>query len=122
MVVIEKQLGEYLKGDFVKERNITELKIENEPKDVSGEYGMKLECKVSFNGQTKEDPTTWTLNKKSRNVLIDHFSQPGVKFDSVILVGQTIPIESAPTEKGRAIYVDVEKLKLIKPEPTQETV
>jgi hypothetical protein len=115
MAVIEKQTGEYMKGEFVKERQITDLKIEDEPKDVSGEFGVKLECKVSFAGQMKEDPFKWTLNKKSRNVLIEHFSVPGTKFDSVILVGQTIPVETGATEKGRAIYVDEARLKLIQP-------
>jgi hypothetical protein len=122
MVVIEKQTGSYLKGDFVKEHNITEVRIESEPQDVNGEFGTKLECKVSYNGQGKEDPEMWGMNKKSRNIVIDHFSVPGEKFDSVILVGQTIPIESAPTEKGRAIYVDEVRLKKIKPESKQESL
>jgi len=108
-----------LKGEFVKERGIDFLKIESEPKDVAGEFGIKLECEVSFEGQTKEDPHTWTLNKKSRNALIEKFSEPGKPFNSVVLIGQRIPIETAPTEKGRAIYVDELRLKAIKPQVPQ---
>lgn len=74
---------------------------------------MKLQARVSYFGQTKEDPYLWTMNKKSRNVLIEHFSDQHKPFDSIVLVGHTIPIETAPTEKGRAIYVDETELKKI---------
>lgn len=103
---IAKQTGEYLKGDFVKDRNITEFQIISEPKDVDSDFGRKLQCEVTFPGQEKEDPFKWTLNKKSRNILVDYFGT-----NSENWMNKTVPIESAPTEKGRAIYVDEARLK-----------
>lgn len=122
MAEIEKQVGEYIKGEFVKERGITVLKIEDEPKDVDGQFGTKLECKISYQGQKQGDPYKWTLNKKSRNMLIDKYSIPGVKFNTNVLIGKEIPIETAVTEKGRAIYVDEIKLKAMPLDaPTTQT-
>jgi hypothetical protein len=106
MGTIEKQTGEYLKGDFVKDRDIRELQIVSTPMDVESQFGTKLQCDVTFAGQTKEDPFKWTLNKKSRNILVEYFGTNDADW-----VNKTVPIESAPTEKGRAIYVDEAKLK-----------
>ena len=106
MGVIEKQVGDYLKGDYIKENGITDLKIITEPKDVDGDYGKKLECKTSYDGNTEDSPRTWSMNKKSRNDLIDKLGKNTEKW-----VGFVVPIETAPTEKGRAIYVDSVRLE-----------
>ena len=105
MTKIEKQTGDYLKGEFVKEKGITQLKITSEPKDVQGDFGIKLECKVSYDGFSTGSPSTWTLNKKSRNALIDKLGNDTAKW-----IGFVVPIETAITEKGRAIYVDIPAL------------
>ena len=107
MGVIEKQVGTYLKGDYVKEKGITKLKIMSEARDVDSNFseGKKLECKVSYDGQIKDGPDTWTLNKKSRNALIDKLGADTVKW-----IGFVVPVETAITEKGRAIYVDMVEL------------
>jgi hypothetical protein len=106
MTTIEKQTGNYLKGDFVKEKGITQLKITSEPKDVQGDFGIKLECQVSYEGFNTGSPSTWTLNKKSRNALIDKLGNDTEKW-----IGFTVPVETAITEKGRAIYVDIPALQ-----------
>lgn len=114
-VVIKKQVGDYLNGVFVKEKGISKIKIQTEPIEVTGVFGEKLECKISFEGQTEKSPHKWTMNKKSRNILIDKFGNDTMKW-----VGKIIPIETAQTEKGRAIYVDVDELdKLEQNNPTQ---
>lgn len=105
MTTIEKQTGNYLKGDFVKEKGLTELKITSEPKDVNGDFGIKLECQVSYDGFGTGSPSTWTLNKKSRNALIDKLGKDTEKW-----IGFVVPVETAITEKGRAIYVDIPAL------------
>lgn len=89
----------------MKERGIDTLIIVTEPKEVDGKFGVKPECEVSFQGQTEDDPHSWTLNKKSTDALIDKFGTDSKKW-----MGSKIPIETAPTEKGRAIYVDTDKL------------
>lgn len=53
-------------------------------------------------------PNHWTLNKKTRNILIEHLGNDTMKW-----IGVIIPIETAPTEKGRAIYVDENELKKV---------
>lgn len=106
MGIIEKQVGDFLKGDYVKEHFITNLKIVTEPKDEEGDYGRKLVCKVSYDGNTETSPRTWSMNKKSRNELIDKLGTDTTKW-----IGFVVPIETAPTEKGRAIYVDSVRLQ-----------
>jgi hypothetical protein len=101
MGIIEKQTGNFLKGDYVKEKGITKLKILTEAKDVDSEFGAKLECEVSYDNMNKESPTSWSMNKKSRNILIDQFGDNTKNW-----VNRIVPIETALTEKGRAIYVD----------------
>ncbi len=100
----------------MKERGIDTFIIVTEPKDVDGTFGVKAECRVSYLGQTEDDPKFWTLNKKSRNSLVDKFGTDSTKWMSV-----KIPIETAPTEKGRAIYVDTDKLNK-KEEVNQEKI
>ena len=75
------------------------------PEDVESEYGVKLECKVNYDGFVKGNPYIWTLNKTSRNALIDKYGN-----DTAKLLNKKIPIETATTDKGRAIYVDKEAL------------
>ena len=96
-----------MKGEYVKEKGITHLTITSEPKDVDGNFGKKLECEVSYDGFKKDNPNIWTLNKKSRNALIDKLGGNTTKW-----IGFKVPIETAITEKGRAIYVDIEALKI----------
>jgi len=96
----------------VKEKGITVLKIITEPRDVDGDFGKKLECKVTYDGIREGSPNQWSMNKKSRNALIDKFGNDTLKW-----VGKLIPIETATTEKGRAIYVDEIELKKV-----QETI
>lgn len=101
MATIQKQLGEYLKGEFVKEKGITFLTISTEPRDVDGVYGVKLVCDVTYDGYIQGNPHIWTLNQTSRNALIDKYGN-----DTAKMVGKKIPIETSITEKGRAIFVD----------------
>jgi hypothetical protein len=107
MGIIEKQLSEYLKGDYVKEKGIQSLKILTEAKDSdSKDFGVKLECNVSYDNMVKDAPYIWSMNKTSRNVLIDFFGK-----DTKNWIGRIVPVETAVTEKGRAIHVDVVELK-----------
>ncbi len=98
----------------MKEKAIQTLVIVTEPKDVDGSFGKKLECQVGYVGITDDSPDLWTLNKKSRNTLIDKLGNDTTKW-----IGRKIPIETAITEKGRAIYVDAEALSK---QMTQEVI
>ena len=92
----------------MKERGLDTLIIVTEPKDVDGTFGIKAECQVSFKGQTEEDPKFLTMNKTFRNAMVDKFGTDSKKW-----MGVQIPIETAPTEKGRAIYVDIDELNKV---------
>ena len=70
--------GNYLKAKFVQENKITELQItdartikfvEFEGKDGKSPT-KKIQCDVTYKGQRKEDPSSWTMNSKSRNIMI----------------------------------------------------
>jgi len=70
--------GNYLKAKFVEENKITELQItdartikfvEFEGKDGKSPT-KKIQCDVTYKGQRKEDPSSWTMNSKSRNIMI----------------------------------------------------
>jgi len=56
----------------------------------------------------KDFSTYMTLNKTSRNALIDKYNGETSK-----MLNKRIPVETAKTEKGRAIYVDREELAKI---------
>lgn len=94
-----------MKGEFVKEKGITELKIVNEAQQIDTDFGKKVECKISFSGQGKEDPDTWTMNNTTARLMQSHFGR-----DSKNWIGKTVPIEPSRTEKGYAIYLDETKI------------
>ena len=88
--------GDYLKAKFVKENKITELQItdartitmvEFEGKDGKPAQ-QKIQCEVTYPKQGKEDPSTWTMNNKSRNALIDAWGK-----DTDNWVNKKIPIQ-----------------------------
>jgi len=101
--------GNYLTGEFVKEKGITKLDISNARNvefEQDGKKKNRVQVDVSYQGQGKDDPNTWTMNLTSAKVLADFF-----KSDDADKWKGKIPIETAPTEKGRAIYVDKIELK-----------
>lgn len=103
------EAGNYLKGEFVKERGITSLDISNAKNvefEQEGKKKIRVQVDVTYKGQGKDDPNKWTMNQTSARVLAEHFRSD----DSEKWHGK-IPIETAPTEKGRAIYVDKIELK-----------
>ena len=96
-----KGSGDFINGDYIKEKGITKFKIETEAEMVETKFGDKVECKVSFNGQSGDDPTTWQMNNTTAKGL-----QKLLGEDSKSWIGKTIPIEPSKTEKGYAIYLD----------------
>jgi len=106
MVEIERpQETAFLKATLVVDRKISELKITTEPDWVDTEYeGVhtdKLQCEVMFSGQTKSDPTTWTMNKTSSLVLFDTLGK-----DTKTWMNRAIPITVTGEGKKAAIMVD----------------
>ena len=96
--------NKWLKGEYVKDKGIGELKILDEGKAVNGDFGFKVETKVSYEGQTDDSPNTISWNLTSVKILEKIFGK-----ETKDWIGKTIPIESSRTEKGYAIYPD-EKL------------
>jgi hypothetical protein len=101
--------GNYLKPKFVKENKITELQITDarsiEMITFPGKDGKadthKIQCEVSYKGIGKEDPSVWTMNNKSRNVLIEAW-----KNDTDNWVNKTIPITISGSGEMEHILVD----------------
>ena len=94
-----------MKGEYVKEKGLIELKITNEAQKIDTDFGKKVECKVSYNGQGKDDPDTWTMNNTTAKLMQSNFGK-----DSKDWIDKIIPIEYGKTEKGYAIYLDETKL------------
>ena len=106
MVDIDRpQETAFLKASLIVERKIKELKITTEPNWVDTEYEgvitKKLQCEVVFNGQTKSDPTTWTMNKTSSIALFDELGK-----ETKAWMDKAIPITVTGDGKKAAIMVD----------------
>ena len=101
--------GNYLKPKFVKENKITELQITDartiQIVEFEGRDGkaptQKVQCDVTYKGQGKEDPSTWTMNNKSRNALIDAWGS-----DTDAWVNKAIPITMGGSGEMEHILVD----------------
>ena len=107
------EAGDFLKAKFIVEHKITELKITDarsveivtfEGKDGKPEQ-KKIQVEVSYASQGKEDPKKWTMNNKSRNVLIDAW---GKNTDDWI--NKKIPITIAG--EGEMTHILVDKLRI----------
>jgi hypothetical protein len=106
--------GNYLKASFVKEHKITEVQIPDarEITEVTfeGRDGKpdttKLQVPVMYNGQGKEDPSTWTLNNKSKNALVDAFGE-----DTDDWINKKIPITIGGQGDMTHILVDTLRIE-----------
>jgi hypothetical protein len=111
MMQVEKASigGDYLKAKFVEENKITELQITDartiEIVTFKGKDGKpdqdKIQCEVTYKGQGKEDPSSWTMNNKCRNALIDAWGP-----DTDNWVNKAIPISMGGDGEMRHILVD----------------
>ena len=105
--------GDFLKPKFIVEHKITELQIVDKESfqhvTFKGKDGkpdqQKLQCDVTFRGQGKEDPFEWTMNNKSRNILIDAW-----KDETDNWVDKKIPITIAG--EGEMTHILVDKLRI----------
>lgn len=83
--------GSYLNGEFVKQNDITKLKILDEPKMVSTEFGEKLQCHVQCN-DSSDSTRIWSINKTSQNRLIRLFGNESKEW-----VGKDAEVEVTKT-------------------------
>jgi len=101
--------GNYFKVGFVKTNKITELQITDarsvEEITFPGKEGKpdvkKIQCEVSYKNQGKEDPTSWTMNNKSRNILIEAW---GKNTDDWVM--KSIPITIGGSGDMEHVLVD----------------
>ncbi len=105
--------GNNLKVEFVHEKKITSLKIEDEGEMITYEAkkegdspSTKLVIGVSYNGQSDGDPNKWSMNNKSRNALIDIWGD-----DTAEWVGKTAEISIAGEGEFKHIVVDTLRTK-----------
>jgi|TARA_R110002073_G_scaffold85649_1_gene203782 hypothetical protein len=101
--------GSYLKAKFAEENRITELQITDartiEIVTFKGKDGKpdvdKIQCDITFKDQGKSDPSSWTMNNKSRNALIDAWGS-----DTDQWVAKSIPITIGGSGEMKHILVD----------------
>ena len=80
-----------MNGDFAKEANVTKVKILDEAKTVSTDFGEKLQCTVQCNDSVKSK-RLWSINGTSQNSLIDAFGP-----DTKDWIGKEVTIEVVKT-------------------------
>ena len=106
--------GNYLRGEYVKEKGLTEIDLEpNSAKNVAFkrvENGVeksetKVQVRIKYPGQKDGDPDTWTMNVTSARVLQKFFGSN----NPADWKGK-IPIEASKTTKGYAVFVDTMRL------------
>ena len=69
-------------------------------------YTYFIQCHVIYNGQGKEDPSTWTMNNKCRNALIDAWGKNTDEW-----VNKKIPITLGGSGDMTHILVDAMRIE-----------
>ena len=113
MIVEPIESSNAIKVKHIKEKRILELTLDDarsfkeivfEGKDGK-EDQIKLEAHIKYKGQTKDDPDTWRINNKSRNILIKTW---GKETDNWI--NKPIPITVAGEGEMQHILVDAMRI------------
>ena len=112
--------SDYLKPDFVEEREVTSVVITGEGKveqsTFDNETKTRIVVPIRFDGQRNSgDPVQWTLNPKSAKVLSDLFGE-----DSANWTGKTVEITVAGEDKMRHILADKARTRKSNPDTTEE--
>ena len=63
----------FIKAEDLKDATDTKFKILDEPVEVAGQYGKKLECRVKVTAKGQSVNARWSINNTSKNSLIDKF-------------------------------------------------
>jgi hypothetical protein len=83
------------------------LIILEEPKIPNESFSNTVKARVQCNDK-KESIGVWTLNKQSKNALIDKFGS-----DSLKMVGKQIPVMAEPYGRGK-FTINVNRTELMK--------
>lgn len=106
--------GDFIKADFVEKHKITEIQITDartiEFVTFKGKDGkpdqVKIQCDITYKNQGKEDPSSWTMNNKCRNALIDAWGKDTDKW-----VNKAIPINLGGDGDMRHLLVDTMRIE-----------
>ena len=96
-----------LTGEFIKENSVTKLIILEEPVIPQGGFNNNVRARVACNDKNKTIGI-WTLNKQSKNAMIDKFGS-----DTVKMVNNIIPVLAEPYGRGK-YTINVDKKELLK--------
>jgi len=105
----EKAESNFIKAAFVEKNKIIELQISNKDSikfhTFDGKDGkpdvQKIQCEITYKGQTDDSPSEWSLNNKCRNAIIDAWGEETDNW-----VNKPIPITLAGEGEMRHILVD----------------
>jgi len=90
----------YVKVDDVKGKLDTKFKILDEPVEVTGTYGKKLECKIKYGDINAK----WGINNMSKDTMID-----GLGAETSDWIGKTIKVHVQTINNKDAILVNKEQ-------------
>ena len=94
----------FVKAEDVKGSKDTIFKILDEPVEVTGDYGKKLETRILMVNGDNKAKARWTINNTNKDILID-----GIGNDTAEWVGKELTIH-VETIKGKdAIILDKEQ-------------
>ena len=111
--------SDYLKPDFVEDREITSVVITGEGKveqsTFDNETKTRIVVPIRYEGMRNQgDPVQWTLNPKSAKILSELFGE-----DSSNWTGKTIEITVAGEDKMRHILADKARTRKSNPDTTE---
>ena len=109
-MIIEEKVGDYLTPAFLTDRGVSWVTVAGEVTEVELTYDgvtkKKYQVPVTYDRQQIGDPTKWTMNNISSNVLLHKLGSDSSKW-----IGQKIPLQIDGTGSYRHIKVNQIALK-----------
>lgn len=94
----------FVKAEDIKGSKDMKFKILEEPVEVTGDYGKKLETRILMTSGDSKAKARWTINNTNKDILID-----GIGSETAEWVGRELTVH-VDTIKGKsAIILDKEQ-------------
>jgi len=94
----------FVKAEDVKGSKDTIFKILDEPVEVTGDYGKKLETRILMVSGDNKAKARWSINNTNKDLLID-----GIGTDTADWVGKELKIHAEVIKGKDAIILDKEQ-------------
>ena len=82
----------------------TVFKILDEPIEVQGKYGKKLECRIQMQNGTEKSNAKWSINNTSKDTMIDGYGKQTEEW-----IGKSVKVHKATINNKDSILVNKEQ-------------